>query len=380
MVPPGRPTGVTLEMLSGSSLRVMWSSPLDNGGDTITKYRIDWDTASSFDSGAGGVSENTWEYLSLAGGAPFIYTIQFLTMGTPYYVRVLAYNSQGYGEGQASSPDKEHPRQVPTAPTSVQAGITSGSKLTVQWAEPSNLGGDAITTYKIEWDRVASFASTYVLPHKGEAEVNASEHLSYTISGDVGNLLGLDAGVRYYMRVSAANKEGYGQAQSPTPTSMVPENQVPGKPSSVSVENIPGQAGNLTVRWNFPWVPNHQIYCGGGGPYKTTPDYCPTLMGTDVGTKGVADGGNPLTKYVIEWDTNALFTKVAGMPHAGTYDFTDLGDGSGPFAHTLQNLDNTKDYYIRVYANNGEGSSQPCDRTGALCDDGASAFITAKPV
>ena len=217
-----------------------------------------------------------------------------------------------------------------------------------------------------------------MLPHRGSVEVNASEHRSYTISGDVGNLLGLDAGVRYYSRVSAANKEGYGQAQAPNPTSMVPENQVPGKPSSVSLEQVGGQAGNLTVRWNFPWVPNHGIFCGGGGPYHASPDYCPALMGTDVGGKGVADGGNPLTKYVVEWDVNPLFTKVAGNPHAGTFDFTDLGDGSGPFAHTLQNLDNTKVYYVRVYAENGEGPSLPCDEAGALCADGTP--ISASPV
>ena len=102
----------------------------------------------------------------------------------------------------------------------------------------------------------------------------------------------------------------------------------------------------------------------------------------------IADSG-AISKAVGAWtqDTRGSVAAVAPLScqaHTrvtltGT-NFTDLGDGSGPFAHTLQNLDNTKDYYIRVFAENGEGPSQPCDRTGALCDDGAEAFITAKPV
>jgi len=43
-VVPGPPTSVSLDVVSGTELRIMFASPVDNGGDVITKYLIEWDT------------------------------------------------------------------------------------------------------------------------------------------------------------------------------------------------------------------------------------------------------------------------------------------------------------------------------------------------
>merc|ERR1711937_918201 len=156
---PQSPAAVTVTVSSGTSLRVMFSPPSDDGGDTIDKYKVEWDIYSNFSSVNSSKPLGQHEVLYLAGGAPFHYTITSLTIGMPYYLRVYAHNSQGYGLPQATSPPSEFPREVPSAPTNVQLAVTSSTKLTVQYATPSHIGGDQITKYKIEWDRASSFSS-----------------------------------------------------------------------------------------------------------------------------------------------------------------------------------------------------------------------------
>ena len=152
---PGAPTAVTLSVVSGTSLRLVWSPPTDDGGDTVTSYKVEWDTLSNFSS----TNAASHDVLYLSGGAPFVYTATGLSMGQIYYVRVKAANVAGYGPTTSSTPSSEHPRQLPTAPTGVQVGVTSNSKLTVSFAAPHSDGGDPVTKYKIEWDRSSSFSS-----------------------------------------------------------------------------------------------------------------------------------------------------------------------------------------------------------------------------
>merc|ERR1712000_204223 len=72
----------------------------------------------------------------LGGGAPFTFTFAGLTMGTRYYARVSAYNSEGYGKPANSSPTSEVPRRAPSAPTGVQLYVTSNTELTVGFDLP----------------------------------------------------------------------------------------------------------------------------------------------------------------------------------------------------------------------------------------------------
>ena len=62
----------------------MFSPPADDGGDTIDKYKVEWDTYSNFSSINGTGPLGTHEVLYLAGGAPFHYTITSLQIGVPY--------------------------------------------------------------------------------------------------------------------------------------------------------------------------------------------------------------------------------------------------------------------------------------------------------
>lgn len=91
MVVPGPPTSVVLAVANSTGLRVSWNPPADDGGDTITLYRVDYSLASAFDV----FSSVNVTYLS--GGSNFFKTITGLQTGIFYFIRVLAYNSQGFG-------------------------------------------------------------------------------------------------------------------------------------------------------------------------------------------------------------------------------------------------------------------------------------------
>merc|ERR1711871_56897 len=358
MQPPGAATAATVSVLSGSSLRVMWSPPADNGGDDVTKYRIEWSIYSNFSS------SNTHDVLYLAGGAPFTYSITNLPMGVSQYVRVFSFHSQGFGSAQATSPSSEYPRQVPTTPTSVRLGVTSGTKLTVSFATPSNIGGDKVTKYLVEWDRSSSFASLLSAPHKGSVELYGSQNHSYTINNLASQQI-------YYVRVSASNAVGYGPVQTASPPFAAPFNVLPGKISSATI--VPTTSSSLTVAWNPPLVPDHGIFCSGGGEESqfAAPNLCPSGMG--YGTD--ADGGSQILKYIIEWDASPTFNS-GNAALRGTLDFFNVG--IRPYSTVISGLtcthsagagsESIETYYIRIFAYNAVGQGAQCGQEGALCD------------
>merc|ERR1711968_123476 len=353
---PQSPSGVTVTVSSGTSLRVMFSPPADDGGDTIDKYKVEWDLYSNFSSVNGTSPLGLHEVLYLAGGAPFHYTITSLQIGMPYYIRVYAHNSQGYGLPQVTSPPSEFPREVPSAPSNVQLAVTSGTKLTVQYASPSHIGGDTITKYKIEWDRASSFSSLLAYPHKGEVEMMASQNLSYTIND-------LSPGAVYYVRVSAANSAGYGPVQITSPTFGSPSNQRPGKIINAALTKF--NATTLKVSWDAPFIPAHGIPCSGRGTVYTAPNACGAGMG--YGTD--ADGGSPITRYWIEWDIQSDFSSGSSTPDKGTYVFTALS--TRPYQHFIKNLNPDTAYHIRILAYNAVGPGDYCSNSGFDCDGSA---------
>lgn len=90
-VVPGVPTSITVTVYSSTELRVMFNPPSNDGGDTITAYKIEYSVRSDF-VGALAVYSTF-----LAAGAPYSKTISDLSNGIAYFIRVSAGNSQGYG-------------------------------------------------------------------------------------------------------------------------------------------------------------------------------------------------------------------------------------------------------------------------------------------
>jgi len=266
----------------------------------------------------------------------------------------------GYGAWETSSPAKEKPMQVPTAPTNVNLMITSDTKLTVSFEEPITVGGDDISYYLITWDRSASFNSLYELPHRGYAEVPASVHRSYTIND-------LTPNAAYYVKVSARNSVGYGPSQNASPAKRSPTAQIPGKPSSIVV--TPG-SGQMVISWQAPRVPDHGTKCNGDGPNATNNDeLCKPGMGRDHGTVfSEADGGSAIITYRVEYDTQSDFLSNNNAPHKSQIDIS--ADDTDSFTTTITGLTPGRRYYVRIAANNAQGLGQFCNEGGVYCDEG----------
>merc|ERR1712100_707373 len=178
-------------------------------------------------------------------------------MGTYYYVRVKAANSQGYGPTVRSSPESLNPQQAPSAPTAVDFGVTSQSMLTVSWDLPLSDGGDNITSYEVTWDKSPTFNSLELAPHKGTVKRPATER-SYTIE-----LLGLKT--IYYVKVAAVNSRGAG-----TPQKALPQQASTPRSSSVGLAH----AYPITTSRALAPLPIQQT----APPAQAAATQCPTAV------------------------------------------------------------------------------------------------------
>ena len=340
---PGAPTAVTLEVVSDTRLRVIFNPPGSDGGDTITSYKIEYSTSSSFAS-------STIEYFTyLDGGSPFQKTVSGLIPGTYYFFRVYAGNSQGYSLSTASTPSSLNPHQTPDGPSNVNLRVTSGSMLTVSFDQPTNNGGDAVQTYRIEWDTVSGFNSQTSSPHKGFVDVSAATSASYTIQY-------LTTNQQYFVKVSAANTAGLGTATLAAPTSAVPVLSPPGRPHTLAAVTGASQ-GTIDLTWQYPRVPWHTIPCGGS--VASGIQDCPTEVG---GGAASSTGGSAITEYEIEYSESPAFDGF----DSGIFTTTAT-------SYTLTNLTPGRTYYLRVLARNAQGSGSYCKFTDANCIIGTTA-------
>jgi hypothetical protein len=337
MVVPGVPTGVTLQVLTISELKVLFSPPDDNGGDTIVEYLVEWATDNSFTNAKSG------SVVLLSGGAPYYRIISGLSKGIFYFVRVKAKNSQGYGTYQISSPASLNPYTTPSAPTQVSLGITSSTMLTVKWSLPDDDGGDAITGYVVQWDIAAGFDTLGAESTK--IKITDVTQRSYTITL-------LTPGTMYYVRVFAMNSGGLGTPQTSTPTAAIPVNVRPGKPHSLTA-SATATNGEILVSWQTPRIPAHLIPCSGT---QSVPLSCPVFGGLDV-----VYGGSAFESYLVQWSLDSDFN--------GSNMMTTVVSTSA----LLTNLLSGQTYFVRVLTINNQGLySDFCARAnqnGYLCPD-----------
>jgi len=326
MVVPGPPTSVSLDVVSATELRIMFGSPIDNGGDAIQKYLIEWSLSNSFRE----VGSTTIEYLK--GGSPFFKTIGNLSTGHYYFFRVSAWNSQGYGQPQFSSPPSLNPHKPPSAPTGVEVKVTSETMLTVGWHPPSNNGGDQIRKYRVEWDTRASFESANSPPHKGYIDVDAEENSSHTIT-----MLSPDK--VYFIRIFAFNSAGLGDPAVSDPLYVSTSNQVPGIVQGVAIHESSSSSGSLDVKWQRPLIPHHGIPCFGT---LDKPRECPSRYGSTLRS---SDGGEPILEYQVEYNERSDYRGTDGGRKIVSTTYT-----------TIDQLTSGRNYYIRVLARNTVGS------------------------
>ncbi|MDA7963003.1 MAG: fibronectin type III domain-containing protein, partial [Gammaproteobacteria bacterium] len=221
----GVPGGATAPQSAAATpgdgeLRVAWSAPDNNGGATITGYRLRWKLASAA-AFAGGDTRTV--------GAVTSATITGLTNGEAYDVEITAQTSRGFG---APATVQSTPGLTPSAPQSATA-TPGNAELQIAWSAPADNGGSAILTYRLRW-KLASAAAFAA----GDVIRVGADTTTATITG-------LTNGETYEVEIAAQNSDGFGAAailQSTLPTP-------PGAPQNPTA--TPGNT-ELQIAWSAP--------------------------------------------------------------------------------------------------------------------------------
>ena len=244
-----------------------------------------------------------------------MYEITNLVPGQPYYVQVKAMNSVGFSKSASSMPLelglKPDPIEQSTCTLSTIAAdssvsvLESSSSLLASFPNGKGSGnGSAISSYLLEY-----WASGNELNYKS-VEIDADSHTTIAHT-----LTGLTAGQPYDARISAQNALGYSKPCPSVPATLAPPKQTPSQPTDVSL--VPDSGQSLRVLFSH----------------------------------SESDGGDAITQYKLEWDTESSFDSNNGSP-LGHYSRVMASRIDCPCEQIISGLTKGVGYFVRVYAYN----------------------------
>ncbi|XP_065846415.1 ankyrin repeat and fibronectin type-III domain-containing protein 1-like isoform X2 [Oscarella lobularis] len=132
---PDQPAHCTAKAESKDSLRVKWSEPQSPCNAAITQYKVEWSKDCLFDRIGGSLEKRATGDLTLI--------IKDLKRGTPYYIRVSAYNVKGFGPPCYASPPFAIPsswQDVNDCPSRMENRCAAISNLSEQLRETREAG------------------------------------------------------------------------------------------------------------------------------------------------------------------------------------------------------------------------------------------------
>jgi hypothetical protein len=218
------PSGAYLVVTSDTMLTISFSAPSDNGGDAITKYRVEWDISPQFNSLASSPHKG---FKDLDASKDSSYTINYLTKGQVYFGRVFAINAAGLGTPALTSPVQVSPSlQVPGKPHTIEVSSgTNSGEIIISWQRPripahgfpcgglvtnpsdcpssiggsfpASDGGSVITEYEVSYNDLEDFSGL--------------DSGDFTTTNTIYTLTGLTPSRKYYIRVLARNAQGSGR-------------------------------------------------------------------------------------------------------------------------------------------------------------------------
>jgi fibronectin type 3 domain-containing protein len=178
-------------------VNISWLAPADDGNSAITNYKI-----------YRGLSSGSETELTMIGNITY-YNNTLLTNGVTYYYKVSAVN--GVGEGPMSGGTSETPATIPSAPQNLTAAAGDGY-VEIAWSAPSDIGGSAVTNYRIFRANVSGAETFY------KQIGNVRRYNDTTVTN----------GETYYYQVKAKNAVGEGPMSGETSaTPAAPVNQPP---------------------------------------------------------------------------------------------------------------------------------------------------------
>ena len=222
---PGAPTGLTATANGQTQIDLSWTAPSNDGGATITGYKIEVST-----DGA------SWsDLVTDTGSTTTSYSHTGLTAGSTRHYRVSAINSAGTGIASSADSATTTTAAKPGAPTGLTATANGQTQIDLSWTAPSNDGGATIAGYKIEVSTDGASWSDLVTD-------TGSTTTSYSHTG-------LTAGSTRHYRVSAINSAGTGTTSS-TDSATTTAATKPGTPTGLAA-TANGQT-QIDLTWTAP--------------------------------------------------------------------------------------------------------------------------------
>ena len=134
MINPIVPTAPRISSLNpgNEQVTISWTAPQDNGGATITGYRV--------------ISQSPDDKICETTGALFC-TVSALRNGSPYTFTVTAINSAGSSQSSAQSTAVTPVTKADAVESLIL--VAGDGELTATWSAPATLGGGSFTKYQL---------------------------------------------------------------------------------------------------------------------------------------------------------------------------------------------------------------------------------------
>ena len=310
------PSAPTINSVTGSAaqLTVAFTTPVSNGGATITNYEYSSDNGS------------TWKAFSPATTSTPVMitersdTTSALVNGTTYEVMVRAVNSAG--SGVASAAMSGVPFTVAGAPT-INSVTGSAAQLTVAFTTPVSNGGATITNYEYSTNN----GSTW----KAFSPATTSTPLEITVRSDAGEAgTQISIGNEYSCAltqdgtVACWGRNEHGQLGNGTTTnSSVPVAVTGGALAGKIVTHI------ATSAWHScALTQDGTVACWGGNDYGQLGDGITTNSSVPVAVTGGALAGKIVTHIAIGYFHSCALTSDGVVVCWGRNDYGQLGDGT----------------------------------------------------
>lgn len=218
---PTAPRTVTSSNVTAKSLTVSWLLPSSNGGGAITDYKVEI-------SSNGGT---TWRTVTDGVSTNLAADISNLLKNRQYLFRVTAINGAGAG-ATSDVLTVTTLATVTSVPNAFVASDVQPTSAVISWSAPTDLGGSAITNYRVETSRDGS---NWTVTPKA---TSTSRSLKLT---------GLAPGTTYQVRVAAINSMGQSEFLTGSITTTA---TAPAAPRNLAASQ-PTTSG-LTLAWQLP--------------------------------------------------------------------------------------------------------------------------------
>ena len=240
---------VTPSPTSGTELIAEWRAPLNDGGETVTSYRVERNCTTSLgDTGwiTTGITGNPAGRIDVPNIPTQKYSVNIIGLenGQPCQIRVRAVNARTSATGSwLWATASAIPVRVSGPPGLDASGVVSANEaLQVTWTAPTDTGGGTITGYEITYSSGGTPQQINVMGTVTSATIT-----------------GLSNGFGYTVSVKAISSVGKSRASAAV---IEIPNAVPAAPRNVAAASPPAvdSAGNpvvvdpesLLVRWDPP--------------------------------------------------------------------------------------------------------------------------------